>query len=282
MTSSSPPPDETSPDQTLPEEILQELRKQDQVPFSVSEEQDRAILTRAREELTRRLTAPSVDKERSPSRLTAAVVFVIAATLVAMVLVRPGTDSEPAVVLTGHQVGEERGAVSEMAEDRGRPRPLVGPSDHVKPAPGRKADAESLRAGQRREAAADVLSSQHSSRMEMQSAPAAPPVASEAADVATSPSLRARPGQPARKSVPPADADAVFAPADEQAPSEVSTADVNGDGRVDILDAFQLARQMEANGPALLKDDLRPFDRNGDGIIDETDVRLIATEAVKL
>ena len=116
----------------------------------------------------------------------------------------------------------------------------------------------------------------------MQSAPAAPPVASEAADVAASPSLRARPGQPARKSVPPADADAVFSPADEQAPSEVSTADVNGDGRVDILDAFQLARQMEANGPALLKDDLRPFDRNGDGIIDETDVRLIATEAVKL
>jgi Dockerin type I domain len=53
--------------------------------------------------------------------------------------------------------------------------------------------------------------------------------------------------------------------------------DVNHDGRVDILDAFQLARQLEsgARPPASL-------DLNGDGVVDRRDVEIIAARAVTL
>jgi hypothetical protein len=54
-------------------------------------------------------------------------------------------------------------------------------------------------------------------------------------------------------------------------------ADVDGNGRVDILDAFRLARDIEARGPA----DSR-WDLNGDGRVDREDVDLIAYAAVRL
>ena len=52
--------------------------------------------------------------------------------------------------------------------------------------------------------------------------------------------------------------------------------DVNHDGRVDILDAFQLQRELLA-GKAPIELDL-----NGDGVVDRRDVELIAVTAVKL
>ncbi len=54
-------------------------------------------------------------------------------------------------------------------------------------------------------------------------------------------------------------------------------ADVDGNGRVDILDAFQLARSIEAHGPV----DLR-WDLNRDGRVDQDDVDLVARAAVRL
>jgi hypothetical protein len=53
--------------------------------------------------------------------------------------------------------------------------------------------------------------------------------------------------------------------------------DLNRDGRVDILDAFQLARQLQSGdkpGPT--------FDLNDDGVVDRRDAETIAAEAVKL
>jgi hypothetical protein len=54
-------------------------------------------------------------------------------------------------------------------------------------------------------------------------------------------------------------------------------ADIDGNGRVDILDAFRLARNIEARGPA----DLR-WDLNGDGRVDKDDVDVVARAAVRL
>jgi hypothetical protein len=53
--------------------------------------------------------------------------------------------------------------------------------------------------------------------------------------------------------------------------------DVNHDGRVDVLDAFALARQLKEGRSSNTRLDL-----NGDGIVDERDVHIIALEAVKL
>lgn len=53
--------------------------------------------------------------------------------------------------------------------------------------------------------------------------------------------------------------------------------DIDGDGRVDILDAFALARRLEAGG--------RPrseWDVNHDGQVDDADVQLVARAAVEL
>jgi hypothetical protein len=52
-------------------------------------------------------------------------------------------------------------------------------------------------------------------------------------------------------------------------------ADVDGSGRVDILDAFALARRLQqgsVSGP----------DVNGDGVVNKADVDAIAAQAVKL
>lgn len=53
--------------------------------------------------------------------------------------------------------------------------------------------------------------------------------------------------------------------------------DLNRDGRVDILDAFQLARQLQSGAQPGAH-----FDLNGDGVVDQRDAEAIATEAVKL
>ena len=53
--------------------------------------------------------------------------------------------------------------------------------------------------------------------------------------------------------------------------------DIDGNGRVDILDAFALARQVEAGRGAD-----RQWDFNGDGIVNGADVRTVAMAAVRL
>jgi hypothetical protein len=53
--------------------------------------------------------------------------------------------------------------------------------------------------------------------------------------------------------------------------------DLNHDGRVDILDAFALARQLKAGGKVALS-----LDINGDGLVDERDVAALAAQAVRL
>lgn len=60
-------------------------------------------------------------------------------------------------------------------------------------------------------------------------------------------------------------------------PSAFARQDINHDGRVDILDAFALARQLKQAKIS----DLR-LDLNGDGVVDEGDMRIIAADAVKL
>ncbi len=54
-------------------------------------------------------------------------------------------------------------------------------------------------------------------------------------------------------------------------------ADVDANGRVDILDAFRLARDIEARGPVAPQ-----WDLNGDGRIDRDDVNRVALAAVRL
>ena len=56
-----------------------------------------------------------------------------------------------------------------------------------------------------------------------------------------------------------------------------SRVDIDGNGRVDILDAFQLARRIEARGPVDVQ-----WDLNGDGRVDKDDVNLVASAAVRL
>jgi hypothetical protein len=58
---------------------------------------------------------------------------------------------------------------------------------------------------------------------------------------------------------------------------DLAREDINGDGKVDILDAFALARQLR-NGAV----PNRGLDLNGDGIVDERDLQIIAGKAVRL
>lgn len=61
-----------------------------------------------------------------------------------------------------------------------------------------------------------------------------------------------------------------------QPPRLYQIADVNHDGRVDILDAYIVARKIARHEP------LDPaWDINGDGVVDQKDVDLIATLAVR-
>jgi hypothetical protein len=56
-------------------------------------------------------------------------------------------------------------------------------------------------------------------------------------------------------------------------PAVVAREDINGDGQVDILDAFALAKSMEIG---------KGVDQNGDGKLDQADVQAIASVAVRL
>ena len=59
--------------------------------------------------------------------------------------------------------------------------------------------------------------------------------------------------------------------------NETQVADIDRNGRVDILDAFKLARHIESAGLAETK-----WDVNGDGLIDRSDVDTVAFAAVRL
>jgi hypothetical protein len=54
--------------------------------------------------------------------------------------------------------------------------------------------------------------------------------------------------------------------------------DVDGNGRVDMLDAFVLARKVDANATG----NARGEDFNGDGVVDRRDVDAVAAMAVRL
>jgi hypothetical protein len=58
---------------------------------------------------------------------------------------------------------------------------------------------------------------------------------------------------------------------------QLAREDINQDGRVDILDAFALAREIKTRATLTASDDV-----NGDGVVDEKDVEIIAARAVKL
>ena len=59
--------------------------------------------------------------------------------------------------------------------------------------------------------------------------------------------------------------------------NETQVADIDRNGRVDILDAFKLARHIETAGPVETE-----WDINGDGLIDRSDVDVVALAAVRL
>jgi hypothetical protein len=59
--------------------------------------------------------------------------------------------------------------------------------------------------------------------------------------------------------------------------AEIQQADIDRNGRVDILDAFRLARHIESAGPMN-----EMWDINGDGLIDRADVERVAQAAVRL
>ncbi len=59
--------------------------------------------------------------------------------------------------------------------------------------------------------------------------------------------------------------------------SKAQAVDIDRNGRVDILDAFKLARHIESAGNTETK-----WDINGDGLIDRSDVDVVAIAAVSL
>jgi hypothetical protein len=59
--------------------------------------------------------------------------------------------------------------------------------------------------------------------------------------------------------------------------SETQVVDIDRNGRVDILDAFKLAKHIESAGPLQTT-----WDINGDGLIDRSDVDVVAFAAVRL
>lgn len=59
--------------------------------------------------------------------------------------------------------------------------------------------------------------------------------------------------------------------------SKVQAEDIDRNGRVDILDAFKLAKQIESAGRTE-----KEWDFNGDGLIDRSDVDMVALAAVRL
>ncbi len=66
-------------------------------------------------------------------------------------------------------------------------------------------------------------------------------------------------------------------PAPPARPVQVAREDVDANGRVDILDAFAVARRLDSGGRAPAA-----WDVNGDGAVDRADVDEIAMAAVSL
>jgi hypothetical protein len=66
--------------------------------------------------------------------------------------------------------------------------------------------------------------------------------------------------------------------------AEARAIDIDRNGRVDILDAFKLARQIESAGRTEANLSLREqgWDMNGDGLVNRNDVDLVASAAVRL
>ncbi len=62
-----------------------------------------------------------------------------------------------------------------------------------------------------------------------------------------------------------------------QPPEIVRKEDINGDGTVDIIDAYLLASRIEAKGTLASE-----WDLNADGEVDQSDVDLLADQAVAL
>ncbi len=59
--------------------------------------------------------------------------------------------------------------------------------------------------------------------------------------------------------------------------NQKTSPDIDGNGRVDILDAFKLAKQIQSESKPSKK-----WDINGDGLVDKVDVETIALVAVSL
>jgi len=59
--------------------------------------------------------------------------------------------------------------------------------------------------------------------------------------------------------------------------AEMKRADIDRNGRVDIIDAFRLARHIESASPTKQK-----WDINGDGLVNRDDVDQVARAAVRL
>jgi len=59
--------------------------------------------------------------------------------------------------------------------------------------------------------------------------------------------------------------------------AQAQAVDIDGNGRVDVLDAFRLARYVESTDRAEIK-----WDINGDGLVNRDDVDLVAFAAVRL
>jgi hypothetical protein len=64
---------------------------------------------------------------------------------------------------------------------------------------------------------------------------------------------------------------------DRSSLSKTQAVDIDRNGRVDILDAFKLARHIETAGRTETE-----WDINGDGVIDHRDVDMVAHAAVRL
>jgi hypothetical protein len=105
-------------------------------------------------------------------------------------------------------------------------------------------------------------------------------------DEAVTRSARVHLGEPERKrpswlrlvlwSAAPATAMLVFLLL-RHSPGNFASEDLNHDGKVDILDAFQLARELHSGSPPSPSHDV-----NGDGLVNQLDVERITAHAVKL
>jgi hypothetical protein len=69
----------------------------------------------------------------------------------------------------------------------------------------------------------------------------------------------------------------LLVPRKSSLPFVLTRQDINHDGHVDILDALALAKSIKENGPFS-----KAFDQDGDGKLDEADIKAVAAAAVRL